>query len=437
MTSRRIAFNILNSVINEGPYLHLALKEGLRGCDSNSAAFITALTHAAIENLKYSDYLLAYFVKGRMHGSIRLILRMEIAELLMMNTAPYAVIDESVKLTKEIGKSGLAGFVNGVLRRIDRERDSLPALPDDDSEYLQVKFGIPRFLADEYLSQYGREFTEKMLASANTNMTFRAQYPYTSDEVIARLNAVSEYSDITFEFGKLDPNAIIPSRGFDATATRLFKDGMLTVQSESAMLVCRACKVRPGIKVLDACAAPGGKTAYLASLMQNTGFIQAWELHENRVKLTNATLSRLGANAACIRHDATEPMPELYESFDIVLIDAPCSGFGVSSKPDTYLNRTEGTVREIYCTQKKILDECSKYVKSGGALVYATCTISRPENEENVLGFLAEHKEFELEGFSDMLPVVYADRASGGMLQLFPHLDSSDGFFIARMIKKD
>ena len=415
----------------------MALKEGLRGCDSNSAAFITALTHAAIENLKYSDYLLAHFVKGRMHGSIRLLLRMEIAELLMMNTAPYAVIDESVKLTKEIGKSGLAGFVNGVLRRIDRERDSLPALPDDDSEYLQVKFGIPRFLADEYLSQYGREFTEKMLASANTNMTFRAQYPYTSDEVIARLNAVSEYSDITFEFGKIDPNAIIPSRGFDATATRLFKDGMLTVQSESAMLVCRACKVRPGIKVLDACAAPGGKTAYLASLMRNTGFIQAWELHENRVKLTNATLSRLGANAACIRHDATEPMPELYESFDIVLIDAPCSGFGVSSKPDTYLNRTEGTVREIYCTQKKILDECSKYVKSGGALVYATCTISRPENEENVLGFLAEHKEFELEGFSDMLPVEYADRASGGMLQLFPHLDGSDGFFIARMIKKD
>ena len=415
----------------------MALKEGLRGCDSNSAAFITALTHAAIENLKYSDYLLAHFVKGRMHGSIRLILRMGIAELLMMNTAPYAVINESVKLTKEIGKSGLAGFVNGVLRRIDRERDSLPALPDDDSEYLQVKFGIPRFLADEYLSQYGREFTENMLASANTNMTFRAQYPYTSDEVIARLNAVSEYSDITFEFGKLDPNAIIPSRGFDATATRLFKDGMLTVQSESAMLVCRACKVRPGIKVLDACAAPGGKTAYLASLMRNTGFIQAWELHENRVKLTNATLSRLGANAACIRHDATEPMPELYESFDIVLIDAPCSGFGVSSKPDTYLNRTEGTVREIYCTQKKILDECSKYVKSGGALVYATCTISRPENEENVLGFLAEHKEFELEGFSDMLPVEYADRASGGMLQLFPHLDGSDGFFIARMIKKD
>ena len=437
MTSRRIAFNILNSVINEGAYLHLALKEGLRCCDSNSAAFITALTHAAIENLKYSDYLLAHFVKGRMHGSIRLILRMGIAELLMMNTAPYAVIDESVKLTKEIGKSGLAGFVNGVLRRIDRERDSLPALPDDDSEYLQIKFGIPRFLADEYLSQYGRGFTEKMLASANTHMSFRAQYPYTSDEVIARLNAVSEYSDITFEFGKLDPNAIIPSRGFDATATRLFKDGMLTVQSESAMLVCRACKVRPGIKVLDACAAPGGKTAYLASLMRNTGFIQAWELHENRVKLTNAALSRLGANAVCIRHDATEPMPELFESFDIVLIDAPCSGFGVSSKPDTYLNRTESTVREIYCTQKKILDECSKYVKSGGALVYATCTISRPENEENVLGFLAEHKEFDLEGFSDMLPVEYADRASGGMLQLFPHLDGSDGFFIARMIKKD
>lgn len=438
MTGRRRAFSILKNVIDDGAYLHLALKEGLIDCDSSTAAYVTALVYASIENLKYSDYLLSYYVKGRLHGSTRLVLRMGIAELLKMNTKSYAVIDESVNLIKSIGKAELSGFVNGVLRRIDRERDKLPALPADEHEYLMIKYGIPDFLAKEYLNEYGVEFTESMLKTRINSMTVRAQYPCTTKELTEGIQFDEVFKQIGFRLGRLDSNAIILDKGVNVNKSALFAEGKLAVQSESAMFVCKLCRVKRGMKVLDACAAPGGKTAYLASLMENTGSIAAWELHENRVKLTNATLKRLGVkNASCECHDALIQKKELFSSMDVVLVDAPCSGFGVRSKPDTFLNHTEKSIGEICSLQSKILHECSKYVRSGGALIYSTCTVSKRENEENVHSFLKEHGNFALEGFSDLLPKEYAERAMGGMLTLFPNLDNSDGFFMARMVRKD
>ncbi len=439
MTNRRIAYNILNDVVNGGAYLHLALKNGLRGCDRNTAASVTALVYAAIENIKYSDYLIAYYTKGRIHGSIRLVLRMGIAELLAMNTASYAVLDESVKLTKSIGKGELSGFVNGVLRRIDRERAALPELPKDAVEYLMIRFGIPSFLAREYINEYGLEFTESMLRTRIDFMTIRAQFPHTCEELMEGLLLSDEvFAGRSFHRGRLDNDAIILDKGVDISASQLFADGKIAVQSESAMLVCRVCKVKPGIRVLDTCAAPGGKTAYLASIMRNEGAVTAWELHENRVKLTNAAFERLGVrNALCIKHDASVPKPELYGSMDVVLMDVPCSGFGVRSKPDTYLNRNEASIEEIRGIQQGILNECCKYVRTGGALVYATCTVSRKENEDNINRFLVEHEDFLPDDFSDILPDEYGDRISNGMLQLFPNLDNTDGFFMARLVRKN
>ena len=438
MTGRRKAFNILKNVIDGGAYLHLALKEGLKDCDSGTAASVTALVYASIENLRYSDYLLSYYVRGRIHGSIRLVLRMGIAELLKMNTKSYAVIDESVKLAKAIGKAELSGFVNGVLRRIDRERDKLPALPTDGCEYLMIKYGIPDFLAREYLNEYGLEFTEAMLKTHINSMTVRAQYPCTAKELTEGMQYDEAFKQIGFRFGRLDSNAIILDKGVNVSISSLFSEGKLAVQSESAMLVCKLCRVKRGMNVLDACAAPGGKTAYLASLMENTGSITAWELHENRVRLINATLKRLNVkNASCECHDASVQKEELFSSMDVVLVDAPCSGFGVRSKPDTFLNHTEESVSRICSIQSQILHECSKYVRSGGALIYATCTVSKRENEDNVRSFLKEHGNFVLEGFSDLLPKEYEERAREGMLTLFPNLDSTDGFFMARMVRKN
>lgn len=439
MTTRRIAYNVLNSVIKDGAYLHLALKNALFGAEE-SAAGITALVYCTIENLNYADFLLKHFSKGRLHGSVRMVLRMGICELLFMNTPAHAVCNESVKLVKGIGKGEVSGVVNGILRNIDREhaKDNLPELPKDSIQYLNIRYGIPSFLAEEYVRCYGVEFTELMLKARFHEMVVRAQFPCTADELIDGLIPFDqEFNGISIRRGKLVSDALILDKGINVRASQTFKSGKLTVQSESAMLVCKICRPKPGMNILDACAAPGGKTAYLASIMENTGSITAWDVHESRVKLIEATLKRLNVkNAVCSAHDASAFIPEMRGSMDVVLADVPCSGFGVGSKPDTYLNRSEESVRELGLIQQSILETCSKYVKQGGALVYSTCTISKVENETRIASFLSDHPEFSLEPFDDLLAPEYSERAKSGMLQLFPHIDGTDGFFIARMVKK-
>ena len=438
MTTHRIAYNVLDSVLRGGAYLNLALRAGLKDTDSLTASSVTAIVYTAVENVKYSDYLISHYTKGRLHGSIRLILRMGIAEILFMNTACYAVCDECVKLTKDIGKKELTGFVNAVLRRVIRERDELPELPKDDSEYLQIKYGLPDFLADEYIREYGRSFTEEMLSGKFSLTCVRAQYPHTVDELTDKLIPNDPVmKELPYRHGKLVSDALILEKGGDIASSDLFKKGSMAVQSESAMLVCRICKPVRGMRVLDACAAPGGKSAYLASLMQNDGEITAWELHENRAELTRKTISRLHADIVkCEQHDSTVLDESLIDNMDLVLADVPCSGFGVGSKPDTYLNRTNEDIEEIRKIQQDILHACSKYVRPGGGLVYSTCTISKRENEDNAAWFLKTHPDFIPDEFSSLLPEEYSERSKNGMLQLFPHLDGTDGFFIARFIRK-
>ncbi len=432
MTDRRVAYNVLDNVLNRGMYLHLALKKATYGIGNESASYISALAYATVENLNYSDFIINKFVDGRLHKSIRLILRMGIAELIAMHTASYAVINESVKLTHSIGKGKLSGFVNAVLRRVDRERDNLPQIPDDDVELLNIRYGLPKFLAKEYLSLYGRDFTVKMRSTVYSGVTLRAQYPFSNDELVLHLKELG----IDFSIGRMDSNAIILNKGYDVASDSLFSEGKIAIQSESAMLVCKACKVKKGMKVLDACSAPGGKTAYIASLTENDVDIQAWELHEKRVEITNLNFLRLGVNAVCTQHDAAILMPQKRGCFDVVLVDAPCSGFGVTSKPDTFLNRTENSIQDLCKVQRQILDCCAEYVAPGGALVYATCTISKSENEDCITQFVEINNEFEPDDFSDVVPSEYSERIKSGMLQLFPHLDSADGFFIARMVKR-
>lgn len=418
--------------------MNLALKANLKDTDSITASYVTAIVHTAVENVRYTDYLISHYAKGRLHGSIRLILRMGIAEILFMDTACYAVCDECVKLTKDIGKKEQAGFVNAVLRRVIRERNELPELPEDDSEYLQIKYGLPDFLADEYLREYGRRFTEEMLSNRFSLTCIRPQYPHTADEFTEKLIPSDPVMrELPYRRGKLAPDALLLEKGGDVVSSELFKNGSMAVQSESAMLVCRICKPARGMRVLDACAAPGGKSAYLASLMRNDGEITAWELHENRVELTRKTLSRLHADIVkCEQHDSTVVDERFIDSMDIVLTDVPCSGFGVGSKYDTFLNRTNDDIENIAEIQRRIIDVCSRYVKPGGALVYSTCTVSKRENEDNAVRFLETHPEFVSDDFSSLLPEEYSERSKNGMLQLFPHLDGTDGFFIARFIRK-
>ncbi|MBQ7061003.1 MAG: 16S rRNA (cytosine(967)-C(5))-methyltransferase RsmB [Clostridia bacterium] len=433
----RTAYNILREITSEGAYANLALKKGLAGAEPKEARRVTALVYNALEHLSYTDFLIGAYARGRVHGSIRNILRLSIAELLFSETPAHAAVSNAAELTKGIGKPGLAGFVNGVLRSIarDNENGALPPLPEDPAQRLSILCGMPAFMVREYIEDYGEAFTESLLASRLHALTVRAQHPFTTERLCAALTA----RGISFRPGRFDENALILGEGADVVSLDLFKSGKMTIQSESAMLVCRAMKVLDGMRLLDTCAAPGGKTAYLSSLMHGTGSVTAWELHPHRTELLRATLARLGClNCIAETRDASSASPEEGEElYDAVLCDAPCSGLGGGGKPDAMLNRTEASVAELAALQRRILDSAARFVKEGGALVYSTCTVSRRENRENALHFLATHPGFEAEDLTKLFGLEGAHGADAPFLQLLPNTDGTDGFFIARFVKKE
>ena len=440
----RKAYEIFTEVTRDGAYANLALKKGLAGTDAQEAGRVTALVYSATEHISYADFLIDHYKKGRLHGSIRNVLRLSVTELLFMDRPDHAVCSEGVELTRAIGKSALTGVVNGILRNIARDNAAgkLPPLPEEPAERLSVKYSVPRFMAEEYLKEYGPEFTEDLLSARLHNLTVRAQYPFTTAELEAALDALR----IAHRRGSYDENALILPEGADVASMPLFREGKMTVQSESAMLVCRACRVQDGMRVLDTCAAPGGKTCCLSSLMRGTGSITALEVHPHRTELLAATARRLGVqNVRAITADAADPakmaelFPESAEKFDVVLVDAPCSGLGGGSKPDALLNRTEKDIETLAALQRRLLDNAAKFVKPGGALVYSTCTVSKRENADNANRFLAYHPDFTAEPLDFLIPGRNAEGEKGEdpFLQLFPNRDGLDGFFIARFIKKD
>lgn len=441
---RRIAYDVLKKITAEGAFANLALKESLKEADSKTASSVTALVYNTLENFSYEEYLIAHYAKGRVQGSIKNVLRLGITELLFMNMPDHAAVNGAAELTRDIGKAGLCGFVNGVLRTIARDNaeNGLFPLPDDPAERMSVRYGVPKGLAEEYVRDYGLKFTEDMLSSRVHELTVRAQHPFTTEALKAELEA----QGIAFSIGRYDKNALVLDGGVNIAQLPLFKEGKLAVQSESAMLTVRACRVREGMNVLDACAAPGGKSAYLASLMKNTGSITAWELHEHRTELMRATLKRLGVtNCVCAAVDAAAA-PDNGERYDVVLCDAPCSGLGGGGKPDALIRRTDEGIAELADIQLKILLNAAHFVKQGGALVYSTCTVSRRENEGNIERFLEKRPDFTIENLDWLLRMgngedggnehaELAGKRGGFGVQLFPNIDGMDGFYIARMIK--
>ncbi|MBO4848701.1 MAG: 16S rRNA (cytosine(967)-C(5))-methyltransferase RsmB [Clostridia bacterium] len=435
MTAERTAFNILTRITQEGAYANLALKEGLSDVRTSDVGRLTALVYTAVENLNYCDFLIDSYSKGRVHTSIRNVLRLGIAELMFMDAPDHAVCNRTAALSREIGKSKLTGFVNAVMRSVarDRQAGTLPALPDDFTARMAILSGYPDFMIREYAARYGETFTEALLLKKAEGISLRAVYPHGADELRKHLDAMGA----AFRESSLVPDAVVAeSFSGNIAADELFADGRMTVQSESAMLACRCLGLSKGMRVLDACAAPGGKTAYMADLMERTGSISAWDVHPHRVELIRNTLERLRVtNAECSVRDASVPDEGLFGSFDAVLCDVPCSGLGGGSKPDARYRRTESSVEELSSLQLNILRACSRCLKPGGALVYSTCTVSERENERVIERFLNENEGFSLGSLAPYLPETLAERGRDGMLQLFPNVDGTEGFFIARLIR--
>lgn len=413
MTIRKKAYEVLREITEEGAYANISLKRACSQISENETRMLYALVYNALEHRSYVEYLLAFYCK-RPQKSIRVILLLGTSEMLFLSTPAHAVISETVDLTKQIGKRELSGFVNAVLRRIDRERDSLPPLPQDSCERMSVLYGYPSFIIREWCDSFGEEDTQKILQFQRTDLQIRAQYPYTADEL-------SNSIGIPFRRGILDTNCFYLEKAFDPNSNDLYLSGHIAIQNEGAMMICRAVPEFKGKRILDACAAPGGKTAYLASLAENDVYLTAWEIHPHRKELLDHSLRRLNVSARTECRDAAVYDPAYTQSFDRVLLDVPCSGFGLlADKPDIRYSKSEQDVESLVEVQRSILGACSDYVSMDGYLIYATCTISKRENHDQVVSFLSSHHDF----------ILTEER------QLLPFRDHTDGFYYAVLRRK-
>lgn len=439
MNSNILALNILTKIVDEGAYANLVLKDALNELDRNALGNdvqqykreITATVYTILENIGYIDYIIAHYARGRLHKKIKNILRLGVAKLMYMNTPAYAVCNDCVNLAVTFGKQQLKGFVNGVLRSIARDIDdeSLPVLPNDEVTRLSIQYSYPEWVVREYISTYGIDSTKQLLSTKLDYTSLRPQYPFTSNEIEDYLRA----NNLKYERGRIVSDIFKLEKGISIADNELFKQGKITIQSESAALVCKVCDVKPNMSVLDACAAPGGKTAYLADLMKYQGEITALELYEHRVELIKHTLKRLNVpNVSVMQADSSKDISEFRNKFDVVLVDAPCSGLGVLSKPDIKLHKSEEEAISLSKLQYSILSACASYVKAGGTLVYSTCTLSKRENEQVIQRFLESHAEFSPCDFETENAELNR-RINNGMLTILPHIDNTDGFFIAKL----
>lgn len=420
MNLRKRAFYILSQVNGQGAYANLTLLHNCTDLSQEQARWLTALVYTTLDHLYSIDFYLSSLYSSRPKPALQNLLRLGACELLYFRTPSYSVVDAYVSLSKEIGKGCVSGFINGVLRSLDRMKAHLPAITGTPEEVLSITYSYPLWLVDQWVKQYGEGFTKELLDSPAAPLEVRAQYPCQTEELAALLPAA-------YKVGKYDDHCLILENGMNVMEFSPFMDGRMAIQSQSAMLACRALGDCRGKRVLDACAAPGGKSAYIASLSENTALLTCWEVHEHRKELLDKTLARLHVAAETAVKDACRFDSQYVCKFDSVLIDAPCSGLGLlNDKPDIRYQKTGEDIQSLAAVQRALLEACWRYVVPGGSLLYVTCTISRLENQDTVAAFLETHKEFHL----SPMPVPIAN---DGMLQLFPNVHEVDGFFMARM----
>lgn len=433
VSARRAAYDVLCDVRN-GAYANLALKDHLPSVAPDDRAFCTALVYETLSRQITLDWVIGQFASS-VKPTVRILLRLGACQLLYLHQPAHAAVNETVRLAKEVGKGALSGFVNGVLRKIDRERDAL--LPPT----VALRCGWPDWLAARLVEDYGvavAEATMEWCARREQRpLTLRVNtLRATVGDVMEELRALG----CTVTVSRFSPDILLVS-GFvgDIAQSPLFLSGRVSVQSEGSALICRVADPKPDSLVLDACAAPGGKTAALAALMKR-GKILSCELHPHRAALIENTVKRLVTpelEVSVVTADSTQFRPEWEEKFDVVLVDAPCSGVGVvGTKPDLLLRLTAKNLDSLPLLQQSILHNCARYVRPGGALVYSTCTLLRRENAAVVKEFLSSCVDFSPDDITRYLPCGFDPvRAQDGMVQLLPGIDQTDGFFVCRMLK--
>jgi 16S rRNA (cytosine967-C5)-methyltransferase len=411
--SRRVAHTVLHRVFDDGAYADRAFRSEAdrAGLDPRERAFAQQLAYGAVQRRATLDHLIAQLSSRppeKLDPPVRDALRLGLLQLLFLGgVADHAAVSESVDLANGRG----AGLVNAVLRRAQRERAGLLAgLTDDTPEAAAIMHSHPEWLVRMWWDQLGPEETRALLARDNE--------PAESAVRVNTLRVTRLDLPVATHPAPGLPEGLVLEAPLDVHGTPEFERGELMPQSRGSMTVARVLDPQPGERVLDMCAAPGGKTTHIAALMEGRGEVVAVESHAGRAGALAENARRLGAgNVRVITADAGEPVAG--RPFDRVLLDPPCSDLGtLQSRPDVRWRKDPELVARVGVEQERLLEAAAAQVRPGGTLVYSTCTISASENDGRMQTFLAQHPDFT---------------AAAPAIQLLPHRDGTDGFFIARL----
>lgn len=414
------AYNVLDDVYRRGAYASVALSDVLPMLSEQDRRQVKRIVMGVLEHEIEFGYQLAKLCPKSPKAVVRVLLKLGMYLIKYTDSMPdYAAVNETVELAKAVKKE-MAGMVNATLKHYIEIKDDLP---QSGLESLCIRANMPEWLVKRYFDQYGIDEGTRLVLSKYNHTHIRW-----NEKTYSRLKLRNFIVDNGLTAYDTPHGYLV---GTTEPFTALIAEGKVTVQALDSVYICRAL-IGDGIEgeVLDLCAAPGGKSVYLAE--HTCCKVTACDVHPHRVGLIEAYAKRMGVeNVNPMVHDGTEYVPDWESHFDAVLVDAPCSGLGtLGENPDMILNRTEGDVASLSKLQLKLLTIASRYVKRYGTLVYSTCTNLREENAGVVTEFLLHNPQYALEGMSD-LP------ENDGMLQFMPDNKGNDGFFVARLRRKE
>ena len=440
---RQLAGEILFKVDTRKAYADILLDQALRttALDERDRALLTELTYGTLRWRGAIDGRLRRNLKralAEVDAPIRNLLRLTYYQLIYLDRIPpYAAVNEAVELAKAFGGHKAAGFVNGVLRSFLREPRTIPSPAEDSISSLATSHSHPEWLVERWLDEFGPVNAAKLMSANNEKppLILRANSLRNSqDELLDRLQSAR----IEATAAPFSPQGILLPAGGVIESLPGFAEGLFQVQGEASQLVSFLLSPLPGERILDACAAPGGKSTHIAELMHDDGETIAIDTSERGIARIRQNADRLGLKSVRARRaDMSEQSAGVGAApYDRILVDAPCSGLGtLRAHPEIKWNRDANDVQRLSRLQLKILHQVSGYLKRDGIFVYSTCTLTRDENEQNVESFLAGHPGFELQDAARYLPPKAKHMVRGKYFQALPHRDNTDGFFAARMRK--
>jgi 16S rRNA (cytosine967-C5)-methyltransferase len=436
---RGLAVKILNRVERTDAYLEKLLDHEMRNSELNGPdkALLYEIVHGVTRWMGRLDWILNGFYKGQFSKAIPNLkngLRVALYQILFLDRIPdHAAVNEAVEFVKKLQGQKPADLTNAILRNIIRNKSAI-RYPDPNEDligYFSAYYSHPSWMVKRYIERFGKDETEKLLVANNEKpyLTLRVNAIKTN---VSQFKSLLESVNLKYRQGKYLNEFIQLQNLTNITAWEYFGKGYFNIQDESAGLSCRLLDVHPGMRVLDMCAAPGGKTAYLGSLMNNVGKIIALDKYEGRLNLLRVNNTRLGL--ICVTTVESDALEYEAEHFDRVLVDVPCSGTGtLSKKPDIKWKKDIFDLKKMNLFQIKFLEKAASLVKLNGAIVYSTCSIEPEENFSIIKQFLDSNPNFKLESAKGKFNDEVIDE--NGCIQTFPQRHEMDGAFAAKLIR--